>query len=229
MCADRYMIVYDWMTEQIGSGAARDVYALLYGYSHECSEQVQMQSQYLCERLHISKRQFAYAMNYLESIGAVKIDRHIGRGASNTFEVVNIKGAKIAPFSTEKGAKIACFSDIKGAKIAPFIYNINNNNIIKEIDKEKEKSKRFRKPTIDEVTAYCIERENGIDASAFVDFYESKGWVVGKSPMKDWKAAVRTWERKNKEYGKERNDSITSGTADRFSDLRKLANTKFGV
>lgn len=56
--------------------------------------------------------------------------------------------------------------------------------------------KRFVKPTVDEVQAYCQERQNGIDAEDFVNFYESKGWVIGKSPMKDWRAAVRTWEAK---------------------------------
>ena len=60
---------------------------------------------------------------------------------------------------------------------------------------KKEKAKRFRAPTVEEVAAYCAERDNGIDAEAFVDFYASKGWVVGRSPMKDWKAAVRTFER----------------------------------
>ena len=55
--------------------------------------------------------------------------------------------------------------------------------------------KRFEKPTIEEITAYCKERGNGIDALSFFDYYESKGWVIGKSPMKDWKAAVRNWER----------------------------------
>ncbi len=55
--------------------------------------------------------------------------------------------------------------------------------------------KRFEKPTIEEITAYCKERGNGIDALGFFDYYESKGWVIGKSPMKDWKAAVRNWER----------------------------------
>ena len=55
--------------------------------------------------------------------------------------------------------------------------------------------KVFRKPSAEEVKAYCKERGNSIDPEAFVDFYESKGWVVGKSPMKNWKAAVRTWER----------------------------------
>lgn len=57
------------------------------------------------------------------------------------------------------------------------------------------KSKRFTPPTVEDVKAYCEERKNDIDPEAFVDFYQSKGWIVGKSKMKDWKAAVRTWER----------------------------------
>ena len=57
------------------------------------------------------------------------------------------------------------------------------------------RSKPFRKPDIFTVAAYCQERHNGVDAQTFVDFYESKGWMIGKNPMKDWKAAVRTWER----------------------------------
>lgn len=65
--------------------------------------------------------------------------------------------------------------------------------------KEKPKRKKFIKPTVEEIKAYCQERKNGIDAAYFFDHYESKGWKVGKNPMKDWKAAVRNWERN--EYG----------------------------
>lgn len=53
---------------------------------------------------------------------------------------------------------------------------------------------RFSPPSVDEVTAYCQERNNGIDAQRFVDFYAAKGWRVGNQPMKDWRACVRTWE-----------------------------------
>lgn len=60
------------------------------------------------------------------------------------------------------------------------------------------KGKRFSPPCVEEVKAYCIERKNGIDPQAFVDFYSSKGWKVGNNPMKDWKAAVRTWENRRK-------------------------------
>lgn len=63
---------------------------------------------------------------------------------------------------------------------------------------EKEDSqKRFSKPTIEEVRAYCLERKNNVDPEQFVDFYSAKGWKVGNSPMKDWKACVRTWEKRN--------------------------------
>lgn len=55
---------------------------------------------------------------------------------------------------------------------------------------------RFTPPTVDEVRAYCQERQNGVDPERFVDFYASKGWMVGKNKMADWKSCVRTWERR---------------------------------
>lgn len=79
---------------------------------------------------------------------------------------------------------------------------IKENNINKFILKEslqsepaKKTPKRFIKPTLEEIKEYCQERNNGLDPEKFINYYESKGWVVGKSPMKDWKAAVRTWEK----------------------------------
>ena len=77
----------------------------------------------------------------------------------------------------------------------------------KEVKKKTASEKRFVKPTPDEVQAYCDERGNGYSGQAFCDFYESKGWKIGTSPMKDWKAAVRTWERRDNfkpvQHGKE--------------------------
>jgi hypothetical protein len=67
-----------------------------------------------------------------------------------------------------------------------------------EKSKEKVNQKEnghFIRPTVDQVSAYCLERKNSIDPQAFLDHYESNGWKVGKAAMKDWKAAVRTWER----------------------------------
>lgn len=67
-----------------------------------------------------------------------------------------------------------------------------------ERDKEREKPpKRFTPPTTEEVKAYCEERGNNVDPERFIDFYASKGWKVGNQGMKDWKAAVRTWEKRD--------------------------------
>ena len=57
--------------------------------------------------------------------------------------------------------------------------------------------RNFVAPSVEEVSVYCKERNNGIDPQSFIDFYDSKGWMIGKNHMKDWKAAVRTWERRH--------------------------------
>jgi uncharacterized protein YdaU (DUF1376 family) len=59
------------------------------------------------------------------------------------------------------------------------------------------KAKRFMPPTLDQILFYCNERLNNVDANKFIDHYTSNGWLVGKNKMKDWKAAVRTWEKSN--------------------------------
>lgn len=81
--------------------------------------------------------------------------------------------------------------------------NENSESPIETIQTPKEQNgggrKRFTIPTPEEVQAYCDERKNGILGQQFCDFYSSKGWKVGSQPMKDWKAAVRTWEIRRKD------------------------------
>lgn len=79
-----------------------------------------------------------------------------------------------------------------------------NNNMGDPADAPERKRyarKPFNPPTVEEVRAYCTERGNGVDPEAFIDFYESKGWMIGKNKMKDWKAAVRTWEQSDRRKG----------------------------
>lgn len=64
----------------------------------------------------------------------------------------------------------------------------------------REPAKKFQKPTIEQIRAYCKEAGKDIDAEAFFDFYEAKGWVVGRAPMKDWKAAVRNWAKNESQF-----------------------------
>lgn len=79
---------------------------------------------------------------------------------------------------------------------------------------EGKKKPRFVKPTVEEIKAYCLERNNSVDAEAFYAFYESKGWYVGRNPMKNWKAAVITWEKSNKNRA-----PATEGTSNPFLDM----------
>ena len=75
--------------------------------------------------------------------------------------------------------------------------NITNTNLT-----DSNKKAFFKKPTLDEVKNYCILRKNNIEAESFIDFYESKDWLIGKNKMKNWKACVRTWESREKKNPK---------------------------
>ena len=81
------------------------------------------------------------------------------------------------------------------------LVNTNNNKEIKINNNNKErKENKFVKPTIEEIKLYCIERRNKIDAEQFYHYYESKGWLIGKNHMKNWKSAIITWEQNSKKY-----------------------------
>ena len=93
-----------------------------------------------------------------------------------------------------------CIQDVSVGKVRLGKASIGKVRLDKTIEGECEKPhspkrKTFTKPTINEIQDYCIERNNNVNAEHFFDYYESNGWKVGKNSMKDWKAAVRTWER----------------------------------
>lgn len=103
-----------------------------------------------------------------------------------------------------------CIQDVSVGKVSIGKASIGKVRLDKNIEGECEKPhspkrKTFTKPTIDEIQDYCIERNNNVNAEQFFDYYESNGWKVGKNSMKDWKAAVRTWERS--EYRKPKKNS----------------------
>lgn len=96
------------------------------------------------------------------------------------------------------------------------------------IGKEREsKSRAFTPPSLEDVRAYCSERNNNVDPQRFIDFYESKGWFVGKNKMKDWKAAIRTWEQRDKESPKKKTDSLTREYSD--DDYLAFERKKLGI
>ncbi len=124
----------------------------------------------------------------------------------------------------EKQKALHCNANVTQVK------HLCNGEIEKELEIEKEieldssakstttKRKRFEKPTISDVEQYCIERNNNVDPQHFVDYYESNGWKVGKNSMKDWKAAVRTWERN----GYNQSAKLKSSKTDAMNVVKEL-------
>lgn len=129
---------------------------------------------------------------------ALRKDRYTPTNFKEELAKLKIKSNGSYTFSDDGCQMVAnCLPQDSKGKVS-----IDKNSIDKDSKGESvrgEKAKRFYPPTLDEVKQYCEERKNNIDPMAFIDFYSSKGWMIGKNRMKDWKAAVRTWERKRKE------------------------------
>ena len=108
---------------------------------------------------------------------------------------VRSKAGKIGAEAKQANAVFA-----KQNKQMPNLPSKSSYDKDKDKDKDKDESiaraRRFTPPTLDDVLAYIRERGSDVDPQRFLDFYASKGWMVGKNPMKDWKAAVRTWEKR---------------------------------
>lgn len=109
------------------------------------------------------------------------------------------------PSKSKTKSKVESKNENKNKANTEYENEYENNNIKREKGDAgeetpapaKKKAKPFTPPTVEEVDAYCRERENGIDAQEFVDFYTANGWVQGKQgkPLQDWMACIRTWER----------------------------------
>ena len=90
--------------------------------------------------------------------------------------------------------------------------------------------RRFVKPTVDEIRAYCAERKNNIDPQHFWDYYEARGWKVGgRSAMKDWRAAVRTWEKNNFQTSPPKNHGMDGDQSQQSKASEIVKNWKTGV
>lgn len=142
---------------------------------------------------YASERQIMGAIKHLKNEGIVKI----GNYNKSAYDRTNWYAFDKNAVSILQKCKMEDAKKENGfdKNDEPIPDNIPNN--IPDIKPYKE-SKKFTKPTIEEIQQYCTERNNGINAEAFYDFYESKNWYVGKNKMVDWKACVRTWERREK-------------------------------
>jgi hypothetical protein len=111
--------------------------------------------------------------------------------------------------------------------ITPLINRKLLKEKIEEIDnasvtKPKKVAVKFIPPSVEEIRTYCLLRNNNVDPEMFFDFYQSKGWLVGKVKMRDWKAAIRTWEKSSNNNNSNQN---TNGTREQPLLGRQSADT----
>lgn len=185
---DDFILVRRFMSTELGIQSKNEMllYALIYSYSDGGSS-FYGSTEYLAKRLGSSKSRIIKVLNEMVSKGLIakKTSGRFNFYVTNFNYVCNTEDP---PMSVQRPE--GCQTDTK-VSVIPTPNNINNNI------KNNISVTRFVKPKVEEIEAYCKERKNNVDAQQFFDYYESKGWKVGKSPMKDWKSAVRTWERNN--------------------------------
>ena len=126
--------------------------------------------------------------------------RGAGRKPSNNKEINQVENQDVNHLANQEPNQVVDIDKDIDIDIDKYI-DININNTI-----NNKKTNIFKPPKIEEVTEYCNERKNNINPLSFISYYESVGWMIGKKKMKNWKAAIRTWELKDK---KNNNSSIS--------------------
>lgn len=148
--------------------------------------------------MEVKRRQFISSLGNISNATGISIQtiRTILKKLEKTNEI-ELKST--SQFTIVTISKYDCYQEQNDDTNKPLTNNQQATNKQLTTNKNDKKERMlFIVPSLQEVSAYCQERNNNVDSQKFFDFYESKGWMVGKNKMKDWKAAVRTWEDKSK-------------------------------
>lgn len=213
MEGSNYIIVKDWM---FGCGLTSSQVIMLAAISGFCEATGQPFTgsiNYLAKRFKLSEKTVRRDTSRLKEVGLITVEKFTQNGCTyNAYQVAVKKNNPPDKMSIGQNVpRSKCplppdkMSVIPGQNVRSPLDKMSTN--IKEDSKEQNKienkesrARKFCPPSVAEVQEYCEMRQNGIDAQRFCDFYSSKGWTVGKSKMQDWRAAVRTWE--SRERGK---------------------------
>lgn len=188
-----YTNIPDWMLSLDLDVYETIILAVIFGFSQDGDSTFAGSQNYLARKAKCTRRKVAMALPKLVEMGLViKID-------------MDVRGIKLCEYRVSP-AFIGCECHSQGGCEQDSHNNIENINIDNN-SLYKRGSSRFQKPTIEEIRQYCLEKSLDVDAEHFYNFYESKGWVVGKSPMKNWRAAVCTWSRREKEIPQRKRES----------------------
>ncbi|MCK5600472.1 helix-turn-helix domain-containing protein [Candidatus Pacearchaeota archaeon] len=155
----------------------------------------------LTRKTGLAKQTVIRSVKRLEKKGVLAVDRR-GKGKSNHYKT----GTKSRPVPK---VDRSINGTIGGAKSRPKpVPKVDPNQT--DLLNQTNTNKKFQKPTPSKVTEYAASIGFELDGQYFIDSYEAKGWMIGKSKMKDWKAAVRTWKNRKKEFNHGRKKATTS-------------------
>lgn len=221
---NNYVNVFGWMVNVLElKGNELLVYALIYGFSQDGKSSFSGSQDYIAEWLGATDRT---VRNVLTSL----VDKNLIIKKDISYNSFSYK-ANLRIIKEIDAEKIS--SDAE--KISPLMRkkfphdaekfstnNTSNNTSRNTSNNIGEKSKRFIPPSIDQVKEYSLEKGYQIDAERFVDYYESKGWMIGKNKMKDWKAAVRNWQKNESTWEKAKKGSKPKNFTQREQDFNSL-------
>ena len=169
---------------------------------------------------NVTDKQVMSALQSLRSVGIVDLYDVDGRPflQIRTWEkhqVIRAKKSKYpSPVGDLKASEIICNQMQANVSVIQSESESESESNAREARAREEETPVFKKPTVEEVREYCKARQNGIDARQFVDHYDANGWVIGKTKMKDWRAAIRTWE--NNGINQKKEGCRSSFDADEF-------------
>lgn len=182
-----YILVQGWMVTDLHlKGNELLVFAIIHGFSQDGENRFTGSLQYLADWTSATKQGVMKNLKSLVEKGYIrKEEKHINGVKFCEYYSTQFNGVLN---SVDRGIKLSLTGGVK--------HSLTNNKELNNKDNNKDNRVAFTPPTVEEVAQYCAERHNGIDPETFIDFYQSKGWKVGNAKMKDWKAAVRTWEKR---------------------------------
>ena len=147
-------------------------------------------------------------LNGRESVAFDFMSANIDRDAESYKDTCNRNRENIAKRYERIRANTTVYETYQEKEEEKEKEELLKKDISNEISKKSTRQKKFVPPTVEEVASYCLERKNKVDAAYFVDHYTSNGWKVGKQNMKDWKAAVRTWEKNGYNQPSKKQDAV---------------------
>lgn len=196
---------YDWKQTNKLTADAQALWHTLMHINNKCAVcidgewlwrvEFRVSNQTLLSYLEFSRTQLDRMRNDLIQRGRIRYRKGKGNQCG-TYQMIPFNTQYVAQTVTQPGTQT-------GTQLWRKQVLLNNNNLTpSSIERSCASHPRFVPPTLDEVRAYCLERKNQIDPTAFVDYYQARGWKLSSGQaMRDWRAAVRTWEKRERPSG----------------------------